>query len=60
LGIFLEKVITVALTVTFGGIVLALAVAFGWRGRELAKEFLESLYRRTEKKHEERDLISHV
>jgi len=44
-----------------GGIVLALAIAFGWGGRELARDFLERLYRR--KKEDEEgggDGISHL
>jgi small-conductance mechanosensitive channel len=41
-----EKIIIAAFIITFGGIALALALAFGWGGRELAKEFLEKIYRR--------------
>ena len=55
-----EKVITAAFSVIFGGIVLALAIAFGWGGRELAKDFLERLYKRKEKGGEEEDHISHI
>jgi Conserved TM helix len=55
-----EKVIIVAFTITFGGIVLALAIAFGWGGRDLAKDFLERLYKRKTRKDEESDRISHV
>jgi hypothetical protein len=55
-----EKVITAAFSVIFGGIVLALAIAFGWGGRELAKEFLERLYKTKEKGGEEEDHISHL
>jgi hypothetical protein len=55
-----EKVITAAFSVIFGGIVLALAIAFGWGGRELAKEFLERLYKKKEKGGEEEDHISHI
>jgi hypothetical protein len=54
-----EKVIIVAFTITFGGIVLALAIAFGWGGRELAKDFLERLYKREEKGGGP-DRISHI
>jgi len=54
-----EKVIVVAFSITFGGIVLALAIAFGWGGRELAKDFLEKLYKRREKG-EGPDRISHI
>jgi hypothetical protein len=55
-----EKVITAAFSVIFGGIVLALAIAFGWGGRELAKDFLERLYKRKEKGDEKEDHISHI
>ncbi len=55
-----EKVITAAFSVIFGGIVLALAIAFGWGGRELAKDFLERLYKRNEKTDEKKDQISHL
>ena len=55
-----EKVITAAFSVIFGGIVLALAIAFGWGGRELAKDFLERLYKRKEKGGEKEDHISHI
>jgi hypothetical protein len=55
-----EKVIIVAFTITFGGIVLALAIAFGWGGRELAKDFLERHYKEKGEKKEEPDQISHI
>ena len=55
-----EKVIVAAFSVIFGGIVLALAIAFGWGGRELAKGFLERLYKRDEKGREKQDHISHI
>lgn len=55
-----EKVIIAAFSITFGGIVLALAIAFGWGGRELAKDFLEKLYGRREEKGEGPDRISHI
>ena len=54
-----EKVITAAFTILFGGIVLALAVAFGWGGRDLAKAFLESVYKK-KRKDEDSDRILHV
>jgi hypothetical protein len=55
-----EKVIVVAFTIVFGGIVLALAIAFGWGGRELAKDFLERLYRGKGDKDEKPDRFSHL
>jgi len=55
-----EKVIIAAFSIIFGGIVLALAIAFGWGGRELAKNFLEKLHGRKGKKDREQDHISHI
>jgi hypothetical protein len=55
-----ESVIVAAFTILFGGIVLALAIAFGWGGRELAKDFLDKLSKRKEKGGEEKDEISHI
>jgi hypothetical protein len=55
-----EKVIIAAFTIIFGGIVLALSIAFGWGGRELAKDFLERLYRKKEKGEGGQDHISHI
>jgi small-conductance mechanosensitive channel len=55
-----EKVIIAAFTIVFGGIALGLAIAFGWGGRELAKDFLERHYKRREQKEEGEDHISHI
>lgn len=55
-----ETVIIAAFSIIFGGIVLALAIAFGWGGRELAKEFLETLYRKREEGNQNKDQISHI
>jgi hypothetical protein len=55
-----EKVIVAAFSIIFGGIVLALAISFGWGGRDLAKDFLEGLYRRKDKGGEGQDQISHI
>jgi len=55
-----EKVVVAAFCIVFGGIVLALAIALGWGGRELAKGFLERLYRRKEEKERDQDHISHI
>jgi hypothetical protein len=40
--------------------VLALAIAFGWGGRELAKDFLERLSKRRKRGDGEKDQISHI
>jgi len=55
-----QNVIVAAFTILFGGIILALAIAFGWGGRELAKDFLEKLSKRREKGGGEKDQISHI
>jgi hypothetical protein len=55
-----EKVIVSAFSITFGGIVLALAISFGWGGRELAKDFLERIYRRKDRGGKGQDQISHI
>jgi hypothetical protein len=36
-----EKVLIAAFSILLGGIVLALAIAFGWGGREIARDFLQ-------------------
>jgi len=54
-----EKVIIITLSITFGGIVVVLAIAFGWGGRELAKDFLGKLYNKREK-NDRSDRISHI
>lgn len=48
--------IVIAFAIIFGGIVLALAIAFGLGGRDIAKEYLEKKIRGEEKK----DDISHL
>lgn len=55
-----EKVVVAAFSITFGGIVLALAIAFGWGGKDLAKEFLERQYRRKREDESGRDRLSHL
>jgi hypothetical protein len=55
LGIGRETVL-IAFSVIFGGIVLALAIAFGYGGREIAKEVIEKKIRGEEKN----DEISHL
>jgi hypothetical protein len=57
-----ENVVIIAFSLILGGIILALAIAFGWGGRDLAKDFLEKLYRRKGRDEggPDRDRISHV
>ncbi len=56
LGIAREMVL-LAFGIAFGGTVLALALAFGLGGKELAREILESRLRKQE---EERDKLTHI
>ena len=55
-----EKVIIAAFTIIFGGVVLALAIAFGWGGRELAKDFLEKRLQEKKGRRIDQDHISHL
>ncbi len=55
LGIGRETVI-IAFAIVFGGVVLALSLAFGLGGSSLAREYMEKKIRKTE----ERDDISHL
>ena len=55
-----EKVIVAAFSITFGGIVFALAIAFGWGGKELAKNFLEKLSKGRDEGDKGQDHISHI
>lgn len=48
--------IVIAFAIIFGGVVLALAIAFGLGGRDIAKEYLEKKIKGEEKK----DEISHL
>jgi hypothetical protein len=54
-----KEVVVAAFSITFGGVILALALAFGLGGRDLARELLERRLR-SEKDEEEQDEISHL
>jgi Mechanosensitive ion channel, conserved TM helix len=41
-----KRVIVAAFSITFGGIALSLAIAFGRGGKEVARDFLENMYKR--------------
>jgi small-conductance mechanosensitive channel len=56
LGIGKETVV-IAFAIVFGGIIFALALAFGLGGRDIAREFLEKKLRGEEEK---KDEISHL
>src|SRR4030043_1535766 len=55
-----EKVIVAAFSITFGGIVLALAIAFGWGGGALAKDFIERPYWKNKEEGEDHNRLSHL
>ncbi|MEW6417657.1 MAG: hypothetical protein AB1480_06005 [Nitrospirota bacterium] len=55
LGIGRETIV-IAFAIIFGGVVLAIAIAFGLGGRDIAKEYLEKKIKGEEKK----DEISHL
>lgn len=53
-----EATVLIAFAIVFGGVVLALAIAFGLGGRDVAKEYIEKML--GEKKDEDKDEISHI
>jgi hypothetical protein len=55
-----ESVVITAFAILFGGIVLTLAIAFGWGGKDLAKDLLEKLYRRRKKEGEGPNDMAHL
>jgi len=56
-----QNTIVAAFSILFGGIVLAVAIAFGLGGRGLAREFLEKRFlHRDHKKHEDENQFSHL
>ena len=52
-----KEIVVAAFSITFGGIVLALAIALGLGGRNIARDLLE---RRLRQKKVEEDEMSHV
>lgn len=56
-----QNTIVAAFSILFGGIVLALAIAFGLGGRQLARDFLERrLSQKDQKEREEENQFSHL
>jgi hypothetical protein len=53
-----SSAIIIAFALVFGGIVLALAIAFGFGGRDIAREYLEK--KMQGKGEEEEDEINHL
>jgi hypothetical protein len=54
------SIIVVAFSIMFGGLILALAIAFGFGARDLAKRWLEKRLGRDFEKEEETDEFSHL
>jgi len=60
LGIAQQMVVAIV-SILFGGFILALAIAFGFGGKELAKEFLEKKVRKGEgEKKDKKEEVSHL
>jgi hypothetical protein len=60
LGIAQQMVVAIV-SVLFGGFILALAIAFGFGGKELAKEFLEKKVKKGEgEKKDRKEEVSHL
>ncbi len=54
--------VAIAFSIIFGGVVLACAIAFGFGGKEIARTYLESRFRKEDGKRKEKDDdgISHI
>jgi len=55
-----QHTIIAAFSILFGGLVLALALAFGLGGRDLARDFLEKQVKRSSESYSERHPFSHL
>jgi hypothetical protein len=55
-----EKVLIAAFSILLGGIVLALAIAFGWGGREIARDFLQKWVQKKREKETEPNDAHHL
>jgi hypothetical protein len=55
-----QATVLVAFGIIFGGIVLALAIAFGLGGRDLARDLLEGQLRRRRREEEEEEGVRHL
>lgn len=51
-----EETVLIAFAVVFGGVVLALSIAFGFGGRHIAKEYIDRML----KEKRDKDNISHI
>jgi hypothetical protein len=55
-----QNTIIAAFSILFGGLVLALSIAFGLGGRDLARDFLERQVKRSGGSYDERHPFSHL
>jgi len=55
-----EKILIAAFIILLGGMVLALAIAFGWGGREIARDFLEKWVQKKREKETGADDAHHL
>jgi len=55
-----QRVVVAAFSILFGGVVIALSIAFGLAGRDLARDFLEHHLRRPSPEEKDEDRISHL
>jgi len=55
-----EKILIAAFIILLGGVVLALAIAFGWGGREIARDFLEKWVQKKREKETGADDAHHL
>jgi hypothetical protein len=54
------KILVAAFSILLGGIVLALSIAFGWGGREIAKDLLEKWIQKRKEKEVGRNDVRHL
>ncbi len=54
------RVVLAAFSILFGGVVIALSIAFGLAGRDLARELLEHYLRKPQSTDDHKDQISHL
>jgi hypothetical protein len=56
-----RNIVVATFTIIFGGVVLALALAMGLGGRDLARDWLERQFgKKQQKKEEKTDILSHI
>jgi hypothetical protein len=55
-----ENIVIAAFTIIFGGIVMALSLALGLGGKDIAKQWLEKQFEKRERRENEKDIRSHL